>query len=365
MQLEPSNGVPSISRRNFLASTGGLILARSQSCALSPVQFVDVAQEAGLTTLNVNGGNQRKRYIIESTGSGIAFFDYNHDGFPDIFMVNGTTLEGFPLDKQPTNHLFRNNGDGTFTDVTVRAGLAHSGWGQGVCVGDYDNDGWLDLFVTYYGQRNVLYHNNGDGTFTDITIQAGLASADKDYSSHYSTGCAFVDYNRDGWLDLFVAHYTDFDLRHAPAPGAYSACRWKGVPVFCGPKGLPLSHNRLYRNNGNGTFSDVSETAGILGGNQGYAFSVLTADFRNCGWPDIYVSCDSTPSLLYRNCGDGTFSEVGLAAGVAYSNAGVAQAWDLRRAIMTAMVSWIFSRPISSTTLPTCTITTAMEVLQT
>jgi hypothetical protein len=285
-------------------------------------RFVDVAQSSGLNARNVNGGDKTKSYIVESTGSGIAFFDYNNDGYQDIFMVNGSAVQSFAVEDQPTNHLFRNNRNGTFTDVTKEAGLVHSGWGQGVCAGDYDNDGWLDLFVTYYG-KNVLYHNNGDGTFSDVTDKAGLATTS---AVNYSTGCGFVDYNRDGLLDLFVANYTDLDLNQTPLRGSSSACRWKGVAVFCGPKGLPLSRNHLYRNNGHGTFTDVSQAAGIWAGNRGYAFSVLTADLRNCGWPDIYVACDSTPSLLYRNNRDGTFTEIGLPAGVAYSDAGIAQA---------------------------------------
>ncbi len=272
--------------------------------------------------MDFNGGDRSKQYIIESTGSGIAFFDYNNDGYADIFMVNGSRLEGFPPGEEPINHLYRNNGDGTFTDVTRKAGLVHSGWGQGVCAGDYDNDGWLDLFVTYYG-KNVLYHNNRGKNFTDVTDLAGVTTKDE---WNYSTGCAFVDYDRDGWLDLFVSNYADFDIHRTPPLGSDANCRWKGVPVFCGPKGLPLSRNRLFHNNRDGTFTDVSDFAGITRGNRGYGFSVLTADFRNCGWPDIYVACDSTPSLYYLNNKDGTFQEVGLEAGVAVSNNGFEEA---------------------------------------
>jgi enediyne biosynthesis protein E4 len=281
--------------------------------------FVDVAKDSGLTALNYNGGSSRKPYIIESTGSGIGVFDYNNDGYPDIFMVNGTRLErlGSPL---PSDHLFRNNRNGTFTDVTQQAGLERTGWGQGVCVGDYDNDGWLDLFVTYYG-GNVLYHNNGDGTFTDVTKKAGLT-----LDHNYSTGCAFLDYNRDGFVDLFVASYVQYDLKNAPIPGSSSTCLWKGIPVFCGPRGLPFASNHLYRSNRDGTFTDVSAEAGIGRATRGYGFSVLTADLWNRGWPDIYVACDSSPSLLYRNDRNGTFSEVGVLAGVAYSDAGIPQA---------------------------------------
>ena len=285
------------------------------------VKFVDVARSSGLFVMNVNGAAEKKTYIIESTGSGIASFDYNNDGYPDIFIVNGTTLDAAQGAKRPISHLLRNNRDGTFTDVTRGSGLDHSGWGQGVCVGDYDNDGWLDLFVTYYG-TNVLYHNNGDGTFSDVTRRSGLTLD----HMNYSTGCAFLDYDRDGRLDLFVASYVDFDLNHAPLPGSSSTCRWKSVPVYCGPRGLPVSRSHLFHNKGDGTFADVSERAGIWNGNQGYGFAVVAADLWNRGWPDIFVACDSTPSLLYRNNTDGTFSEVGVTAGVAYSDAGVPQA---------------------------------------
>lgn len=285
------------------------------------VEFIDVARSSGLFVMNVDGAPEKKSYIIESTGSGIAFFDYNNDGYPDIFIVNGTTRDAAQGPEQPTSHLFRNNRDGTFTDVTRGSGLDHSGWGQGVCVGDYDNDGWLDLFVTYYG-TNVLYHNNGDGTFSDVTKSSGLAFD----QVNYSTGCSFLDYDRDGKLDLFVASYADFDLNHAPLPGSSSTCRWKSVPVYCGPRGLPVARSHLFHNNGGGTFADVSERAGIWKGNQGYGFAVVAADFRNRGWPDIFVASDSTPSLLYRNNEDGTFTEIGVPAGVAYSDAGVPQA---------------------------------------
>jgi len=195
--------------------------------------FVDRAAKAGLSAPNTFGGVDSKKFIIETTGTGVAIFDYDNDGWPDIFVVNGTTLDPLPGKKQPTNHLYHNNHDGTFTDVTEKAGLAHSGWGQGVCVGDYDNDGYEDLFVTYYG-KNVLYHNNGDGTFTDVSEKAHVAG-----NGVWSTGCAFVDYDRDGKLDLFVATYVDFDVKTAPGPGERASCVWKGVPVMCGPRGLP------------------------------------------------------------------------------------------------------------------------------
>jgi enediyne biosynthesis protein E4 len=283
--------------------------------------FTDIAKEAGLTMMNVFGGVDTKKYIIETTGTGVAIFDYDNDGWPDIFIVNGTQLEGFPAGKVPTNHLYHNNHDGTFTDATERAGLSRTGWGQGVCVGDYDNDGWEDLYVTYYG-KNVLYHNNGNGTFTDVSDKAGVAGPGK----AWGTGCAFVDYDRDGHLDLMVANYVDFDLSSAPTPGERSSCIWKGVPVMCGPRGLPGSKNILYHNRGDGTFEDVTTKAHIDQTSGHYAFSVTTLDFDDDGWPDIFVACDSTPSILYHNNRDGTFTDVAITAGAAFNEDGRAQA---------------------------------------
>src|SRR6266704_381196 len=256
-------------------------------------EFRDVAQKAGLTAANVFGGKNTSTYILESTGTGVAIFDYDNDGWPDIFFVNGTTLTGFVGESAPTNHLYHNNHDGSFTDVTASAGLSATGWGQGVCVGDYDNDGWEDLYVTYYG-KNVLYHNNGDGTFTDVSEKAKVAGNGK----AWGTGCAFVDYDRDGKLDLFVANYVDFDLSTTPAPGERPSCMWKGVAVMCGPRGLPWAKNILYHNLGNGTFEDVTAKARIDQTNGHYAFSVSTLDYDDDGWPDIYVACDSTASIL-------------------------------------------------------------------
>jgi enediyne biosynthesis protein E4 len=284
--------------------------------------FIDVAQKSGLTMTNTFGGVTTKKYIIETTGTGVAIFDYDDDGWPDIFIVNGTTLEGVPPGQPaPTNHLYHNNHDGTFTDVTQKAGLAHSGWGQGVCVGDYDNDGFQDLFVTYYG-KNVLYHNNGDGTFSDVSAKAGVVGNGK----AWGTGCAFLDYDRDGRLDLMVANYVDFDLSTAPAPGDRPNCLWKGVPVMCGPQGLPGGKNILYHNRGDGTFEDVTAKAHIDQTNGTYAFSVTTLDYDDDGWPDIFVACDSTQSILYHNNHDGTFKDVAITAGAAYNEDGRAQA---------------------------------------
>jgi hypothetical protein len=282
---------------------------------------VDIAARAGLTAKTEDGGDKTKKFIIETTGSGAAFFDYDNDGWPDVFLVNGTTLEGFPKGQEPTAHLYHNNHDGTFTDVTRRAGVALTGWGQGVCAGDYDNDGWVDLYVTFWG-HNVLLHNNGDGTFTDVTKKVGLWHDDV----RWSTGCAFVDYDRDGHLDLFVAHYVDLDLATTPTPGSKASCQWKGIPVMCGPRGLKGTRSSLYHNNGDGTFADVSKKSGVANTEAYYCFTALTGDFDSDGWPDIYVSCDSTPSMLFHNNRNGTFSEIAVTAGVAFNEDGREQA---------------------------------------
>jgi hypothetical protein len=284
--------------------------------------FVDEAEKRGLTARNTFGGVDTKKYIIETTGTGVAILDYDNDGWPDIFVVNGTTLDIVPGQKPATNHLYHNNRDGTFTDVTEKAGLAKNfGWGQGVCIGDYDNDGFEDIFVAYYG-KNVLYHNNGNGTFTDVSEEAGVAGTGK----AWGTGCAFVDYDRDGKLDLFVATYVDFDVTTAPGPGERASCMWKGVPVMCGPRGLPWGKNILYRNKGDGTFEDVTTKAKVDQTNGHYGFSVSMVDFDDDGWPDIYVACDSTPSILYHNNHDGTFTDVAVVAGAAFNEDGKEQA---------------------------------------
>ena len=290
--------------------------------AAEPVgfSFMNVAAEAGLTAATVFGGKEKNRYLLETTGTGAAFFDYDGDGWLDVFLVNGTTLEGFPKGQEPTNHLHRNKRNGTFEDVTNNAGLRASGWGQGVCAGDYDNDGREDLFVTYYGQ-NRLYRNAGDGTFQDVTRTAGMFDA----RTRWGTGCAFLDYDRDGKLDLLAANYIDLDLATAPTPDS-GLCRYKGVPVACGPPGLPGGKNVLYRNKGDGTFEDVSERAGILKASGTYGMGVSTLDFDDDGWVDAYVANDSNPSTLFRNNRDGTFTDVGVSAGCAYSQDGKPQA---------------------------------------
>ena len=290
----------------------------------APAWFVDVASKAGITVRNVNGSVEAKHYIIESTGSGVAILDYDRDGWPDIFIVNGTTLPGETVGSgqaKPTNHLFRNNHDGTFSDVTVKAGLVSTGWGQGACVGDYDNDGFDDIYVTGYG-RNRLFHNQGNGTFREVAEQAGVAGTGKEWG----TGCAFVDYDRDGKLDLAVANYVHFDLAHTPAPGQAAGCIWKGVAVMCGPRGLESAPNILYHNAGGGKFEDVSKASGFERTNGHYCFSITTLDYNDDGWPDLYVACDSTPAILYRNNHDGTFTDVAVEAGVAFNEDGREQA---------------------------------------
>jgi enediyne biosynthesis protein E4 len=281
--------------------------------------FTDIAAQAGLRFPTIYGPVDHKDYIIETVGCGCAFFDYDNDGWMDLLVLSGSRVAELP--EGTSSRLYRNNRDSTFTDVTAKAGLLRTLWASGVTVGDYNNDGFDDLFITAYGQ-NVLYRNNGDGTFTDVTKEAGLL----DPQSRWGAGCCFVDYNLDGHLDLFVSNYLNFDLAHAPKPGSSVNCTWAGVPVNCGPRGLPYSHHSLYRNNGRGVFTDVSREAGIARVPPGYGMTVVAADFDNDGWPDIYVACDTSPSLLFRNKHDGTFEEVGMAYGCSVSDDGLEQA---------------------------------------
>jgi hypothetical protein len=295
-----------------------LLEATTTPTAPAPITFVDVAREAGLTVPNVWGGIDHKRCIIEAKGSGLAFFDYDNDGWLDIYLTNGTRLDAnWPPDKAPTSHLYKNNRDGTFTDVTEKSGLARTGWQTGICVGDYDNDGWDDLFCCFWG-HNVLFHNNGDGTFIDVSKKAGLYAD----VPRWGAGCSWLDYNRDGHLDLFVCNYVKLDPAQLPAP----TCQWKGMPVMCGPRGLASDTNILYRNNGDGTFTDVSEKSGILKPGPRYSITSVSYDFDNDGWPDIYVAVDSMPSILYHNNHDGTFTDIAVIAGCAYSENGHEQA---------------------------------------
>ena len=297
--------------------------AAQSTPSISPygVSFVDVAREAGLTETVFYGGVEQVRYIVEANGCGVAFYDYDDDGWLDVFVLNGSRLDGFPDGAEPTNRLYRNNRDGTFTDVTADSGLGRSGWANSVCIGDFDNDGHDDLFVTYWGQ-NVLYRNNGDGTFTDVTDDAGLGG----FPDRWNAGATFIDYDRDGYLDLLVTNYVEVDLARLPLPGQGSNCEWKGVPVFCGPRGMKGTKNYLYRNNRDGTFTDVSEDAGIHNPHGYYGMTAVVADLDDDGWTDVYVACDSTPSILYRNNHDGTFSDIAVESGVAYSDDGREQA---------------------------------------
>ena len=293
--------------------------AAAQAPAPPRFAFVDVAREAGLTVPTVYGGQHTNRYLLETTGCGVAMLDYDNDGFLDLFFVNGTTLEGFPRGQEPTSHLYRNRGDGTFEDTTAKAGLALAGWGQAACAGDYDNDGFDDLYVTFWGQ-NRLFHNRGNGTFEDVTARAGLVT-----KTRWGAGCAFIDVDRDGLLDLFAANYIDFNLETAPVPES-GLCRYKGVPVACGPPGLPGGKNVLYRNTGRGIFTDVSDAARITRAAGTYGLGVSTLDFDDDGWTDLYVANDSNPSTLYRNRRDGTFEDIAVTAGCAYSQDGKPQA---------------------------------------
>src|SRR5437773_2218153 len=290
-----------------------------------PARFVDLAPSAGLAARTVIGGERTKEYILETTGGGVAVFDFDGDGWPDIFLVNGSRLSGFADADRPGSRLYRNRRDGSFADVTEKAGLGRHGWGQGACVGDYDNDGQPDLFVTYYGQ-NALYRNQGDGTFADVTRKSGLLTPE----DRWSTGCAFLDYDRDGHLDLFVSAYTAYEDATRYKPGEGKSCTWKGLTVMCGPRGLRGARNALFRGNGDGTFTDVSARAGILGPPPSYGFTPLVLDYDHDGWPDVYVANGHVypeadragprysyeqPRVLYRNRGDGRFEDVSLRAG--------------------------------------------------
>ena len=281
-------------------------------------QFVEVSAKAGIHFTLTSGGPE-KRYIIEAKGGGgLAWIDYDQDGFPDLFLVNGSTFEHWKRGDSARSRLFHNNGDGTFTDVSANSGLNHTGWGMGVCAGDYDNDGRDDLYVTYYG-GNVLYHNEGNGRFSDVTAKAGVQG------HGWGMGCAFGDLDNDGSLDLYVANYVDVDIAHLGEPGSAPNCTYRGIDTFCGPRGLPGGRDILFHNNGDGTFADVTEKAGIDPGEY-FGLGVVMGDYDQDGRLDIYVANDSTPSSLYHNNGDGTFTDVGPQAGVAYSGEGQEQA---------------------------------------
>ena len=276
------------------------------------IQFVDVTQEAGIHWKHVDGRSGQK-YFMETLGSGAAFFDYDADGDPDLYFVNGAPLPGYVSQEIPTNCLYRNNGDGTFTDVTEKAGVGDTGYGHGCAVGDYNNDGQLDLYVTNYG-TNRLYRNNGDGTFTEVAESAGVTEP------RWSTSCAFADYDQDGNLDLYVVNYIVFDINVNP----WCGLKEKGLRAYCEPDNFTAQSDTLYRNNGDGTFTDVTKTAGIYN-TTGKGLGVVWGDYDNDGAADIYVANDSTENFFYRNNGDGTFEEIGFMVGVALSEDGAAE----------------------------------------
>lgn len=300
------------------ARTSGSSSRAQKPSPTSNISFADITRAAGIE-FHLTCGGSEKRYIMESMCGGIAVFDYDGDGWMDIFLVNGSTLEDLRAGKCHPGKLYRNNRDGTFTDVTAKSGINHCGWGFGVAVGDYDNDGKEDLYITYLDGA-VLYHNNGDGTFTDVTAKAGVGNAGR-----WGTSAAFGDYDNDGYLDLYLANYVDLDLNHLPEFGKGPFCQYRGIPVSCGPRGLKGGRDRLYHNNGDGTFTDVTEKLNI-DPNSYYGLGVLWLDYDLDGCLDLYVADDSSPSILYRGDCKGGFTEVGVQAGVAYSADGREQA---------------------------------------
>jgi enediyne biosynthesis protein E4 len=285
-----------------------------------PAIFQDISEKAGLTRWRHVMGTPEDTFIIETVGSGVALLDYDNDGWLDIYLVNGSTYDALSGKTSPPHAaLFHNNHDGTFTDVAQQAGVSNDRWGFGVAVGDYDNDGWPDLYVTNFG-KNRLYHNNHDGTFTDVAEKAGVALG------NWSTGATFGDYDRDGRLDLFVPGYVHYDMDHPPVPGspvvAFSSCEFRGVKVMCGPRGLKGEPDHLFRNNGDGTFTDVSVKAGVGDSNAYYGLTAVFADVNNDGRVDLAVANDSTPNYLYINKGDGTFEDASYASGYALNENG-------------------------------------------
>jgi hypothetical protein len=284
------------------------------------VSFVDIHEEALLHASLTSGNETSKKSIIEANGTGVAFVDYDNDGWLDVFLVNGSRFEHVPNEQELTSRLYHNEKNGRFTDVSIAAGVARSGWGGGVCAGDYDNNGFIDLYVTYWGP-NSLYRNLGNGRLADVAAASGVAGPPQEWSS----GCTWLDYDRDGHLDLFVSSYQQFDPARTPPPGKGAHCDWQGLPVFCGPRGLPFGTVTLFHNRGNATFDDVSQQAGVRMAGGYYAFTSVAVDMDDDGWVDIFVACDSTPNLLFRNNRNGTFSEVALEAGVALDANGLEQ----------------------------------------
>ncbi len=312
--VPPARGAR-FNRRTFLANAALGVTGLGRASSSSPkVRFVDIAERAGLDFRHVSGGPEKK-YILESMGGGVAWIDYDRDGWPDLYLTNAGRWEDLLTGKRSvSNALYRNNRDGTFTDVTERAGVKGNYWGMGVAVGDYNNDGWPDLYICNYGP-NTLYRNNGDGTFTEVTAEAGVGDP------RWSSSAGFADYDGDGWLDLYVANYVEFDYKNPPAPG----CQYHGIQVQCGPKGLIPASHVLYHNNGDGTFTDVTQPAGMAVG-PAYGLGVIWGDFDNDGDIDLYVANDSVAHFLFENQGNGTFREVGLLSGTAYNQNGNPQA---------------------------------------
>jgi len=280
-------------------------------------QLEDVTAKAGITFQHVS--DPSKKYIVESMSGGVILFDYDRDGWLDIYFTNAPSVEMALKGEKSRGALYHNNHDGTFTDVTDKAGIGSPCFAMGGAVGDYDNDGWPDLLVTCFG-GNVLYHNNGDGTFRDVTAKAGVGDG------RWSTGAAFGDYDGDGFLDLMVVNYVDFHLNDLPGFGKSPNCKYRGIDVQCGPRGLKGAGDALFHNNGDGTFTDVSKDAGVSDPNGYYGMQVVWADFNNVGRPDAYVTNDSTPKFLYKNDGNGKFSEIGLESGTAVDEDGSEQA---------------------------------------
>jgi enediyne biosynthesis protein E4 len=297
---------------------GNLFFVFSTVSAQQPkeIQFTDITERAGIRFKHVS--SPEKKYIVESMSGGLALLDYDSDGFLDIYFVNSLTVDMVKSNEKTRSALYRNNGDGTFTDVTDKAGVGDIGWGMGAAVGDYNNDGADDLYITCLGPNHLL-KNNGNGTFTDVTQKAGVGDP------RWSTGAAFLDYDSDGQLDLFVSNYVDFDINHLPEFGKGKTCQYKGIAVQCGPRGLPGAGDTLYHNNGDGTFTDVSKGAKVSDPDGYYGMGVICSDFDGDGLTDIYVANDSTPNFLYKNNGDGTFKDVGFVSGSAVNENGSEQ----------------------------------------